>query len=569
MKKTIYLIVFSVFITLLSCRDDDIAARVGNYVIKLQDVKSAVSKSRSKVDKSLDAVLDKVNALVEDKLMVIAAYREGLDQDSTVLERVRYYRDGQVYGYMIQKDVIRKVVTPEMIKEKYKKQSKEWHVRHIFLPLKDKNSKKKASIIAELNDLRSRLLRGESFDALARQFSKDSLSAGKGGDLGFLKWGDKKWGDAFYTAVSRLTVGQVSKVIESDAGFHIVKVEKVRKVDQPPFKKEKDRLQRSFYREKSKLLDSTFYAYVDDLKEKYDAEYLEENMDSLLQILKEKQKQDILPRKSPLAFLDSLTVEQRNMPLAVYRGGTFTVDQMFNIYNKISPMRRPPLTAKRSLQEFLDRNVPRILIIKRGYEKGVHKKAAIRNKVKKEKERILAQRARRVFVDERVNVTDEDMKKYYEEHLSEFETGAKVDVQEIRVADLKTADEVYKKAMNGEDFSKLAKTYNENKKTKGKDGRLGFIGADSYGAVGRMAVRMKVGEISAPINSPNGYSVIKVLDKKPGVPSPFEKVQHRIRRKVRKAQQEALYEEWMQDLRNSVPVYVYNDVLKREFELAD
>ncbi len=568
MKKTVYLIVFSVFITLFSCRNDAIVARVGNYVVKLQEVKSAVSKSRSKAEKSFDDILNQVNALVDEKLMVVAAYREGLDRDSTVLEKVQYYQDGQVYGYMIQKEVISKVVTPEMIKEKYNRQSHEWHVRHIFLPLKDKQSKRREEIIAELNGIRGRLLRGESFDALARQFSRDSLSAGKGGDLGFLKWGDKKWGDSFYSAVSKLTAGQISRVIESDAGFHIVKVEKVRSVDQPPFAEAKNRLQRSFYREKNKMLDSTFFAYVDRLKMEYDANYLDENIDSLLLIIKEKKKENILPRREPVAFLDSLTVEQRNMPLAVYRGGTFTVDQMFNIYNKISPMRRPALTGKKILLQFLDRNVPRRLIIQKGYEKRVHKKADIRNKVKREKEKILAQRARQIFVDERVDITDEKLRKYYEDHLNEFETGAKVEVQEIQVADRETADMVYEKAASGEDFTELALIYNQSEEMKKKNGRIGFIGADN-GILGRMAVRMKVGDISKPISTKQHFSIIKILDRDPGVPSPFEKVQARIHRRVRKAQQDSLYQAWMQELKSSTPVYVYKDVLKREFGFTD
>mgnify|MGYP005664508173 CR=1 FL=1 len=285
MKKISYLFVFMVFVLFFSCENNDYAARVGNYVIKIQDVSSIIDSRKGVRQVELDMVMGQVESLVDQKLMLIGALRGGLENDSTVNAELSKAQDKEVYTYLIQKDIIDKVVTTKLMRQKYDQRSREWRLRHIFRPLKEKKTPEKEIIISELNAIKSRLLRGEDFDALARAESKDSLSAGKGGDLGFLKWDDAKYGPTFFPAIEKLSRGQISKVLESDAGFHVVKVEAIRTVDQVPFSKAREQLQRSFFRQKNAELDSTYFAYIDRLKERFDVQYNQENLDSIYQTI--------------------------------------------------------------------------------------------------------------------------------------------------------------------------------------------------------------------------------------------------------------------------------------------
>jgi peptidyl-prolyl cis-trans isomerase C len=568
MKKIVYLTVFIVLMVFVSCQDDNYAARVGNYVIKIQEVKSSFGDRKNTSIADFDAILSQVNSLVDKKLTVIGAIQEGLENDSTVLARIAEMQDKQVYSYMIQKDVISKVVTPKMMRQKYKQQSREWHLRHIFFPLKQKQSQSKIAILTELSTLRGRLLRGESFDALAREFSKDSLSAGKGGDLGFVKWGEKNFGAIFYNLIDKVAQGQISKIIESNVGFHIVKVEHIRSVKQLPYKESQERIQRSFYRPKNAELDSTYFAYIEQMKKKYKSEYIQTNIDSLLAVIKEKANEDVIPRREPLVFLNSLTPEQQKMPLANYEGGTFAVEQMFKIYNTISPMRRPAIGSTDVIVQFLDKNVPKTLIIEKGYSKKVHKNAKVKSAVKKEKEKILSQYAKLVLVDNRVDVSEEKMKSYYDEHLYKYETDVKVDVQQIKVSDLKTAKIVYEKADNGVDFLNLASKYYAAE-LNSKDAELGFISSTDHDLIGKTAVQMNVGDISEPLKIDAFYSVIKVVQRKAGSLSSYEKVKGKIIREFKRSERTTLQNSWMQNVRDSVPIIIYNDVLKREFGITD
>jgi peptidyl-prolyl cis-trans isomerase D len=86
---------------------------------------------------------------------------------------------------------------------------------------------------AKLSELRERIEAGEDFAALAKEFSEDAGSAGSGGDLGFSA------GDAFppefEEALAALEPGQLSAPVQTDAGWHLIKLLELRATEGPSF----------------------------------------------------------------------------------------------------------------------------------------------------------------------------------------------------------------------------------------------------------------------------------------------------------------------------------------------
>ncbi|HWR75134.1 MAG TPA: peptidylprolyl isomerase [Bacteroidales bacterium] len=80
----------------------------------------------------------------------------------------------------------------------------------------------KAEVRQRLLDLRSRVINGESFSALAVLYSEDPGTAPKGGELGFVTRGEvtKPYAEAAWS----LKKGAVSKIVESEFGFHIIQL---------------------------------------------------------------------------------------------------------------------------------------------------------------------------------------------------------------------------------------------------------------------------------------------------------------------------------------------------------
>ncbi len=75
---------------------------------------------------------------------------------------------------------------------------------------------------ARLNEYRERVLRGEKFSMLARLYSDDPGSASKGGDLGFVERGVLY--PEFEAAAFNLKSGEISPVIKTQAGYHIIQM---------------------------------------------------------------------------------------------------------------------------------------------------------------------------------------------------------------------------------------------------------------------------------------------------------------------------------------------------------
>ncbi len=76
--------------------------------------------------------------------------------------------------------------------------------------------------MAELEEVQARLAEGESFADLAARVSDDTVSAEQGGDLGVVSRGF--FGDAFDEAAFSLDEGEVSEIVETDNGLHLLTV---------------------------------------------------------------------------------------------------------------------------------------------------------------------------------------------------------------------------------------------------------------------------------------------------------------------------------------------------------
>ena len=109
------------------------------------------------------------------------------------------------------------------------------HLRHILIPVDATDAR------AQAEALRQQLQQGASFEALARQHSKDPGSAAKGGDLGFVTRG--KMVAPFEEAAFALEKpGQLSDVVETQFGFHVIELLEKRPAGLQPFDEVKDRL---------------------------------------------------------------------------------------------------------------------------------------------------------------------------------------------------------------------------------------------------------------------------------------------------------------------------------------
>jgi len=135
-------------------------------------------------------------------------------------------------------------VSEEEIKDTYEREKAafepdvEWQVAHILAAVNDDAEREQAS--TKINEVETRLNAGEEFSVLAESSSDDTGSAESGGELGYFGPGIFP---EFDSALQKLEVGQVSEVVETESGLHLLKLLDVKKSTFATYEQSRDRIE--------------------------------------------------------------------------------------------------------------------------------------------------------------------------------------------------------------------------------------------------------------------------------------------------------------------------------------
>ncbi len=179
--------------------------------------------------------------------------------------------------------------------------------------------------------------------------------------------------------------------------------------------------------------------------------------------------------------------------------------------------------------------------------------------------RMMIERVQQSEVFGHINVTNDEMKRYYEQHKNEFASVPTVTLREILVkvptdgknvnvaADeeaRKKADSIRERALKGESFEKLAELSDAPSKANG--GLIGPISrADLDPNFAKMLATMKVGDVSTVLRTPSGYDVVKLEAASDTKLLPFDDARQQIGNKIFASKQQAAFDEYMRKLRAS------------------
>lgn len=206
----------------------------------------------------------------------IAAYYEANRREFETPESVK-----AEYVVLTLDDVAAQVAVPEAELKAYYEQNKsaygqpeERRASHILLTAGEGGSASdKAGARKKAEELLAQLRKNpKDFARLAREFSKDPGSAAKGGDLGF--FGRNMMVKPFEDAAFKLNPGEISDVVETDFGFHIIRVDEVKPATYKSFEAVRGDIEREYRRqqaqkrfaEAAEQFTNTVYEQPDSLK---------------------------------------------------------------------------------------------------------------------------------------------------------------------------------------------------------------------------------------------------------------------------------------------------------------
>lgn len=247
---------------------DKVVAVVGKNIVKLSDIENGYVpiRIRQGYEKAFENRCNILEGLLITKLLIHKGQIDSTDAEITddeINSSVQYYisayerqygskeamRQATGYTYDEMKDLLKKMIRERMLSERVQSQLTSTvkitprEVTEYFakipadsVPLFEEtyeiaeivrkpeiNENERDRVRLELNKMRERILKGEvQFSTLATLYSEDPGSASKGGELGFFTRGFMV--AEFEAAAFALKPGEVSPVVETQFGFHLIQL---------------------------------------------------------------------------------------------------------------------------------------------------------------------------------------------------------------------------------------------------------------------------------------------------------------------------------------------------------
>jgi peptidyl-prolyl cis-trans isomerase C len=184
-----------------------------------------------------------VEYLLDNQLMAAAGTKDNLGQGAEFEARLAYYKSRALRDAFFEKNVTA-MATEAEAKKIYDEQigkvtpQDEVRARHILVATKE-----------EAHEVIELIGGGDDFGEVAKAKSKDQGSGAQGGDLGYFARGQMV--KPFEDAAFALKPGDVSEPVETQFGWHVIKIEEVRQKPLPTFESVKDRILASLLQRKA------------------------------------------------------------------------------------------------------------------------------------------------------------------------------------------------------------------------------------------------------------------------------------------------------------------------------
>ena len=543
-------------------REPKIVAKVDTMPIPLEELRRAIIdqyKTRD-LNKVPPAVRKKIlDNLINERLLAKKAIEVGLDKDPEFVQEYQAYRQRILATNLYDEEIIDKAV-PDALAKKYLRWM-QYNVKGYVIVVGYKGSfayhgdRSKEEARKRAEEVRQKLQEGVPAEELVLQYSDDYATRQKKGQ--FLSYPIGQYSPEVDEAVLTAHANAIVGPLDSRKGFLIFKITEFAprtnqlKLD-IDLKLIKRRLANTYFSQKTREL---FQKFNDEIRKRFHVEVKKENLTKFAQIIQNKSK----GRQS----LENLTPEEAGLVLATYDGGQVTVGDLIDAYkNNLREVLygfSNPRMGQRSIQNHLNM----IFWTRIAEEKGIPDKPEVKLELTHFYYSKLAQYLEKKYLQPKIQVTDEEVKDYYEKHKNDYARSDQIELWVISTKDKKVADKLYQRVQNGEDFAKLAAQFNERQDIKRWNGYLKYQSRKSiFGSVVMRAFELGPNKIGGVYHIRQYYYIIKTGGYKPKKFRPLEEVEKSIRATLRQRKLEKAKEQLIQELRRNAYLYI-NDTLLR------
>ncbi|HEV8323252.1 MAG TPA: peptidyl-prolyl cis-trans isomerase [Myxococcota bacterium] len=280
-----------------------------------------------------------------------------------------------------------------------------------------------------------------------------------------------------------------------------------------------------------------------------------------------------LPKGEDGTGLALLTPDERALVLATIDGRPITLGEFQDRLDKQSPYIRARYNSIERKKEFLDNLIRFELLAMAAEKKGYATDPDVIRAMKQ----TMTQKLMKDEFDATMkleDITEEEMKKYYDEHKDEFHKPAQVRVSVIVVKDKAAADaalaEVTAAGTDHKKWRDLVTKYSVDEETKARGGDLRYFAKPEEGGTGvepkvaEVAFALdKVGDVGPVVETPKGFYIIKLTGKRKELHRTFEQVKRSIAQRLFREKRTKAFEDYVASLKAAAKIEIFPEHLEK------
>lgn len=270
-------------------------------------------------------------------------------------------------------------------------------------------------------------------------------------------------------------------------------------------------------------------------------------------------------------FSFSCTKKESGKVLATIDKDKVTLEEFNKELDKIPVNMKMAVATESGKRSFLDNLIIKKLLLKEAAKNKIENEQEFQTRLLDIKTQLLIESLLRKRIASSPQLSDEEVKKYYEANKDKFKKEKEIGTRHILLKTEEEAKQIKDKLKNGEDFIELAKQYSiePNARTSGGD-----IGFHPKGALlpeyEEAAFKLtKNGQVSGIVKTQYGYHIIRLEGTKPPSFVPLEEVKDFIKQQMAQEKQKELIEKYVEELKKNAKITVNETLLKDEKPASD
>ncbi|NCQ18201.1 MAG: hypothetical protein GW805_07760 [Ignavibacteria bacterium] len=471
---------------------NDTLAVVGNKIITLNEFQLFYKEKLRKIGltDNGDTRIKYIQNLVDDELLLLDAKKRGIDKTKSALVELERIKNQELLNAFSKSFIEPTVnVTEQDLKNMYIKMNTKIKVKHLY-----------GSTLEEAGILYDQLKEGNSFEELAKEVFHDEQLKENGGDLGYISV-DEMDPNLEETAFS-MKVGEISKPIKTVTGYSIIKVEDIKQnpfVIESEYLKARDRIN-AFV--KKRAYEEAAKRYTTGQKKELAITFDKSMMNKLFESLQSYSNKNSFERSS--VFF------KQNKNKNVVKSGleNWNLIQLVSELELTDEMQRKWIHSETDLGDFISGLIIRKNTIRKALKAQLDKSQTFKNNVEFNFNTFLIQQIERQL-KERITISQDSVKTYYEENLNRFTTEAEMRLSSILLDNQSLADSVSQLLNKGISFEEIVTQFSIQTNTAKNKGDMGFFRKSELGTLADKIFEMKVGQWTGPINDEGKYLFLK------------------------------------------------------------